>query len=193
VLKPGGKFVAKIFRGKNVDLLYSQLKILFQNVIVAKPRSSRASSVEAFIVCLNFMPPKGFQANLERPIGVGTRLPRMALDRLCGMPIFAKTTMQNPDDTSWSWVPATSAAEDDGFTELEVEDLASGQSTRSAAWIAPFIACGDLSAFDSDASYKLPADHVSLDPIQPPVAPPYKVAIELRKTAGGAYGKTSKP
>ncbi|UZP46199.1 hypothetical protein NXS19_014011 [Fusarium pseudograminearum] len=57
VLKPGGKFVAKIFRGRNVDVLYAQLKIFFEKVIVAKPRSSRASSVEAFIVCINFQPP----------------------------------------------------------------------------------------------------------------------------------------
>ena len=41
VLRPGGNFVAKIFRGRNVDLLFAQLKLFFEKVIVAKPRSSR--------------------------------------------------------------------------------------------------------------------------------------------------------
>ncbi|GAB1215814.1 hypothetical protein ATERTT37_005011 [Aspergillus terreus] len=57
-------------------------------------------------------------------------------------------------------------------------------------WIPSFIACGDLSSWDSDASYTLPPGHVSLDPVQPPTAPPYRRALELRKSKGGAYGKT---
>ena len=51
VLKEGGAFVAKIFRGRDVTLLYSQLRIFFADVSVAKPRSSRNSSIEAFVVC----------------------------------------------------------------------------------------------------------------------------------------------
>ena len=46
VLKTGGTFVAKIFRGKDVSLLYSQLRIFFPLVTIAKPRSSRNSSIE---------------------------------------------------------------------------------------------------------------------------------------------------
>lgn len=76
VLKPGGKFVAKIFRGKDVDLLFAQLKIVFAAVRVAKPRSSRASSIEAFVVCEGFCPPSGWAPSLERPLGAGARLPR---------------------------------------------------------------------------------------------------------------------
>lgn len=45
VLTPGGTFVAKIFRGKDVTLLYSQLKIFFEFVSIAKPASSRNSSI----------------------------------------------------------------------------------------------------------------------------------------------------
>lgn len=52
----------------------------------------------------------------------------------------------------------------------------------------PFLACGDLCGYDSDRSYPLPqvADgttYKSLDPIQPPIAPPYKRALELKKAA----------
>ena len=55
VLKPGGKFVAKIFRGKDITLLYSQLKVFFPVVTCSKPRSSRNSSIGqyAYISCIN--------------------------------------------------------------------------------------------------------------------------------------------
>jgi tRNA (cytidine32/guanosine34-2'-O)-methyltransferase len=39
VLKLGGTFVAKIFRGKDVTLLFAQLRLFFENVTVAKPKS----------------------------------------------------------------------------------------------------------------------------------------------------------
>lgn len=51
VLRPGGVFVAKVFRGRDISLLYSQLKLLFPEVFCAKPRSSRNSSIESFVVC----------------------------------------------------------------------------------------------------------------------------------------------
>jgi tRNA (cytidine32/guanosine34-2'-O)-methyltransferase len=193
VLRPGGNFVAKIFRGKNVDLLYSQMRVFFERVSVAKPRSSRASSVEAFIVCINFQPPAGFQATLERPISLGTHLARTMQQQHSSKPVIARTTMQDPKDGSWSWEPQIGVSAHDEPLELEYEDLTSRDSRKEARWVAPFIACGDLAAFDSDASYTLPAGHVSLEPVQPPTAPPYKRAIELRKAAGGAYGKTAKP
>jgi tRNA (cytidine32/guanosine34-2'-O)-methyltransferase len=54
VLKTGGTFVAKIFRGKDVTLLFAQLRLFFDDVTVAKPRSSRNSSIEAFVVCQKY-------------------------------------------------------------------------------------------------------------------------------------------
>lgn len=44
-LAKGGTFVAKIFRGKDISLLYAQLKAFFDDVTVAKPKSSRNSSI----------------------------------------------------------------------------------------------------------------------------------------------------
>jgi tRNA (cytidine32/guanosine34-2'-O)-methyltransferase len=166
VLKPGGKFVAKIFRGKDVDLIYAQLKLLFEKVTVAKPRSSRASSLEAFVVCEGYFPPKGFKASLENPIGAGTQAEKPREEKETGQ---KRTVME------------------DGTTTLEFED----ENEDECRWIADFLACGDLSAWDADASHKLPEGHVSLDPVQPPTAPPYKTALERRKAAGGAYGKTT--
>ncbi|KJZ74625.1 hypothetical protein HIM_05975 [Hirsutella minnesotensis 3608] len=194
VLKPGGKFVAKIFRGRNVDVLYAQLRIFFERVVVAKPRSSRASSVEAFIVCLNFRPPPGFRASLEEPLGVGSRLDGMVKERDMQLPVVADAFMQDQSTGAWSCeLAATSGGtHGTGITEMQVYDdtfeehEAVGTRARSTRWIAPFIACGDLSAFDSDASYQLPKDYVSLDPVQPPIAPPYKRAVEMRASQSKA-------
>lgn len=68
VLRPGGSFVAKIFRGRDVSLLYAQLEIFFADVVVAKPRSSRNSSIEAFIVCRHFKLPKDYIPTMVSPL-----------------------------------------------------------------------------------------------------------------------------
>ena len=39
----------------------AQLKILFPDVTIAKPKSSRNSSIEAFVVCRNYTPPPNFR------------------------------------------------------------------------------------------------------------------------------------
>ena len=175
VLKPGSKFVAKIFRGKDVDLLYAQLKAVFEGVTVAKPRSSRASSIEAFIVCTNFQPPPGFKASLDNPLGAGQDL-------------------YSPSESTPARSQPSRRVREGGIVELDLgsEDgiADNGRVQEGNRWIAPFLACGDLSAFDADASHKLPEGHVSLDPVQPPTAPPYRKALEERKKQGGAYGKT---
>jgi len=61
LLKPNGTFVAKIFRGKDISLMYAQLKVFFKNVYCAKPKSSRNSSIESFVVCKGFSPPEGYK------------------------------------------------------------------------------------------------------------------------------------
>ena len=50
VLVKGGTFVAKIFRGRHAAQLYAQLRLLFDRVSIAKPTSSRNSSLESFVV-----------------------------------------------------------------------------------------------------------------------------------------------
>ena len=59
--------MAKIFRGEDNDLLTNQLLTLFHEVHVAKPKSSRNSSIEAFVVCLGYYPPDGFDPKLMTP------------------------------------------------------------------------------------------------------------------------------
>lgn len=176
VLKPGGTFVAKIFRAGDVDLLYAQMRIVFEKVTVAKPRSSRASSIEAFIVCQGFTRPEAFEASLEDPVGLGQLREEQGLKRERTKPSRIRR--------------------EDGILELELGSESESEDEngkeRGARWIAPFLACGDLNAFDADATYTLPEGHVTLDPVQLPTAPPYKAALEVRRREGGAYGKTKK-
>ncbi|KAK3599583.1 hypothetical protein CHS0354_035821 [Potamilus streckersoni] len=137
VLKKGGTFVAKIFRGKDVTLLYSQLKIFFPLVTVFKPRSSRNSSIEAFVVCQNYSPPDGYIPNMANPL----------LDHHY----------------------------DVDFNQLEGPNRI----------IVPFLACGDLSGFDSDRTYPLQlAEGRAYEyhpPTQNPINPPYQAACQLRR------------
>jgi tRNA (cytidine32/guanosine34-2'-O)-methyltransferase len=68
VLRVGGTFLAKIFRGKDISLMYAQLKIFFPFVTVVKPKSSRNSSLEAFILCQNYSPPEGYTPTMINPM-----------------------------------------------------------------------------------------------------------------------------
>ena len=50
MLREGGTFVAKFFKGADLSYLEVMMKQLFRDVYVVKPQSSRASSAEAFVV-----------------------------------------------------------------------------------------------------------------------------------------------
>lgn len=116
--------------------------------------------------------PKGYKLDPERPVGLGARIP-----------------LPPRKDNKGGFVNGQrKTVTEDGITVLELES----EGEDSNRWIAPFVACGDLSAWDADATYQLPKDRVSLDPVQPPTAPPYKMALELRRQRGGFYGKTVK-
>lgn len=68
ILKQGGTFLAKVFRGNDIDLVYSQMKIFFPSVVVVKPSSSRNSSIEAYILCRNYKPPEGYKPTMLNPL-----------------------------------------------------------------------------------------------------------------------------
>ncbi|KAK9448890.1 FtsJ-like methyltransferase-domain-containing protein [Limtongia smithiae] len=142
LLRPGGTFVAKVFRGRDVDLLYSQLALLFTNVTCAKPRSSRASSLEAFIVCQGYTPRPG-------------------------------------------WVPMSlTLGENSGLSlPTSLDEFDEKKMTPLERAVAPFVACGDLSDYDADATYQLDTSMstLSLEPVQKPTAPPYKTALEKKR------------
>ncbi|CAG8219402.1 unnamed protein product [Penicillium salamii] len=203
VLRPGGKFVAKIFRGRDVDLLYAQLRTVFERVSVAKPRSSRASSLEAFVVCEGFIPPVSDSgvvgmAALKNPLFGGAAAPvPVSTDGDVGVEVREEIDQLADSRETTSISKASAPNHTTEVRHLQTTTFAPDQpqklTNRFAVenrWIPSFIACGDLSAWDSDATYTLPPDYVNLDPVQPPTAPPYRQALELRKLKGGAYGKT---
>ena len=126
LLRPGANFVAKVFRGENIELLIAKLRIFCkEGVFVAKPKSSRNSSIECFIVGKGFQLPEGYTPELS------------------------------PD-----------------FCLLSEADRI------AQSGIAQFISCGDLSSWDADRNYSLDPNSCYKPPVQPPINPAYREALE---------------
>lgn len=68
VLAPGGTFLAKLFCGKDVAVLLSLLQLFFKQVTVAKPRTSRNSSIESFVLCKTYCPPSQYVPSINAPV-----------------------------------------------------------------------------------------------------------------------------
>lgn len=140
ILKPKGSFIAKIFRGKEISLLYSQLRIFFKRVTIVKPRSSRNSSIESFVLCEDYSAPMGYVPNMMNPL---------------------------LENKSVNW---------DSLNEVN-------------SYIVPFLACGDLSAYDSDKTYPLNYNgkYEQREPVQKPIEPPYMEAMSLISKPGDTH------
>ena len=54
MLNNNGKFVSKIFMGSTFNEIVINAKIIFKEVKIFKPKSSRKKSKESFIICKNF-------------------------------------------------------------------------------------------------------------------------------------------
>eukprot|EP00924_Labyrinthula_sp_SR-Ha-C_P016877 snap_masked-scaffold_6-processed-gene-17.17-mRNA-1 protein AED:0.05 eAED:0.05 QI:0/-1/0/1/-1/1/1/0/263 len=54
VLGEKGNFIAKIFRGKYLEHVLEEISFFFEKISIAKPKASRNSSVEAFLVAEKF-------------------------------------------------------------------------------------------------------------------------------------------
>ncbi|EGG15702.1 rRNA methyltransferase [Cavenderia fasciculata] len=68
ILRPGGCFVAKMFKGNDMTLMYNQLRVFFRSVQFVKPKSSRNSSLEAFVLCQHYYPPTDFKPTMIDPV-----------------------------------------------------------------------------------------------------------------------------
>jgi tRNA (cytidine32/guanosine34-2'-O)-methyltransferase len=54
MLKGGGTFISKLFKGKHTNKILQILKKFFNKVTIAKPRACRNASFESFVVCQDF-------------------------------------------------------------------------------------------------------------------------------------------
>ncbi|AQK75878.1 S-adenosyl-L-methionine-dependent methyltransferase superfamily protein [Zea mays] len=131
---------------------------------------------------------------------------------------FSQVTFAKPKSSRNSSIEAFAVCENysppEGFKEEDLYHLLEKVGTPSGAgdldcrsgWLEgpnkvyiPFLACGDLSGYDSDRSYPLPSStdggsYRSLDPVQPPIAPPYKTALQMKKASShGAGADAIKP
>ncbi|AIN95209.1 FtsJ-like methyltransferase, putative [Leishmania panamensis] len=64
VLRAGGCFLTKMFRGPNTAFLIAKSEIFFEQVRVVKPKSSRNASMESFLLCQGFRMPPGYVPRL---------------------------------------------------------------------------------------------------------------------------------
>jgi hypothetical protein len=104
----------------------SQMQCFFGSVVCAKPKSSRNSSLEAFIVCQDFQPPPDFDA--------------------ATVALTSGSIMANAADS----ISMIACASNGNGTVG-----GGGGSSSETRAIAPFLACGDLAGFDADQSYPL--------------------------------------
>jgi len=176
----GGGLVAKVLGGGVAGMLCARLGAFFADVSLAKPRASRAASVEAFVVCRGFSLPAGAEDAGERLWGV---LAGGAASGAAG-----------------EAADAAAAASGGGATTTTTTDDAHAPASRlppptpQARRLVPFVACGDLSGWDADMGYdldgfddskKLGPDNAEgtaskpalLSPVAPPTEPAYAGAL----------------
>lgn len=67
LLRKDGIFVTKIFRSKDYATLLTVFKKLFRRVIATKPKASRQTSAEIFVVCTGFSAPHVIEPQLLDP------------------------------------------------------------------------------------------------------------------------------
>jgi tRNA (cytidine32/guanosine34-2'-O)-methyltransferase len=196
VLRIGGNFVAKIFRGRDVSLLYSQLRCFFQEVTVAKPKSSRNSSIESFVVCRRFAPPPGYTITMDT----------LMLDHKYGSSTFTDVDDEEQVISSTSITdpmfgvlgglssimclspPVRNTGRGDGATSEDDVKIVPNSVVGASAVIVPFVACGDLSGFDYDPDKSYPLElqeeegkYKYIEPVQSPINPNYATYLANKK------------
>lgn len=165
ILRPGGTFVAKIFRAKDVTFLFSQLRIFFPYVYCAKPSSSRNSSIEAFVVCKNYSPPDGYEPHMMNPLLTHEQCDFKWLEGINKIivPFVVCGDFNIPDcDTSYS---------------LDVSFPVFNLFYFCFIAFLYFLTCLRYFQYDANSSYEY---H---EPVQKPISPPYEEAMALSKNS----------
>uniref|UniRef100_A0A1I8BT76 FtsJ domain-containing protein n=1 Tax=Meloidogyne hapla TaxID=6305 RepID=A0A1I8BT76_MELHA len=172
------------------------MRHFFTEVNCCKPKSSRQSSCEAFIICQNYSPPEGYEPTLCNPILSSNYLSLYGTKWDFSMLSFCwdRLPLLNRRNFSISW--ASDLDPEPMGIKLSDDCISSLKSPTNRA-LVPFMACGDLSGFDSDRTYPLELNKISEEfsdwkyvprpVVQPPTEPAYKKALGLKK--GGAMLK----
>ncbi|AAQ15702.1 ribosomal RNA methyltransferase, putative [Trypanosoma equiperdum] len=167
VLRRGGTFVTKMFRGPNTPFLVAKAEVFFRQVTIAKPKSSRNASMEAFMVCQNYDPPASYQPSFERPLTQTTSCFTPAAPALHLAAVDAQR--MSSDNVN------NGELHHSGVTDI-VDEAYAVESV-----IVPFLACGDLTGYDADMCYDRGESDVVLPPVQPPLQAPYIAISEAVK------------
>lgn len=120
--------------------------------------------------------------------GISTQLIYAQLRMLFADVVFCKPASSRASSYE-CFVVAKGLSMPEGLNPKALSDfIASGFDGRSlerhgrvAMELVPFLAHGDVSGFDSETSYKVPQEHEFIKPVQPPIAPPYKDAIDNKR------------
>jgi len=167
VLCDGGIFVAKIFRGRDVGLLYAQLRLLFERVTVAKPSSSRNSSIEAFVVCQSFR---------------GGAYQNLPLDDASGLDL---STISEDSKINPCIVPFVACGDLSGYTVPPgiTESLGVLDSDKSYP-----LTVTEKSVPSDEHEHEHEHEHEQtgssyIQPLAPPIRPPYETSMAKAKEA----------
>lgn len=154
VLEEGGTFCSKIFRGPHTPFLCEKLEQFFKAVTVVKPKSSRNTSMECFVLCSGFNLPKNFSPSMINPI-------KLSEDQVNFLPNPTTAAKVNEDSSS---------------------SVGSNNNNNLQKKIVPFLACGSFSGYDADMSYPVEIGSKPLAPVQPPKqTAPYHAALNQQK------------
>ncbi|CAD7930988.1 unnamed protein product [Amoebophrya sp. A25] len=189
ILRPGGNFIAKLFRGPQTEKeVLSVMRKMFGNVYVCKPRASRVSSPECFVVGKGFFGtgPGGsswtsiLSSNLDAGTNGDSRSSAVDSEdesseqESSEVLIFEGDLDQNGrstgggDNETSQDVPARPARPQEG-------------PSHSTASLCHFLQCGARDAPDSDRTYALEEGHVFIDPVQRPLKAFYEEALARKR------------
>ena len=135
LLKEGGTFVAKVFRGKDFVYLSKFLKRVFKDVIISKPKCCRNSSIEGFIVWREFH-------REDKDIVISEKL--NSFDLINGLN-FVKQNEEEYYTSNPESVINISSFLNEEIKESEFED----------DYEIEFVSWGDETSFDPDMNYSL--------------------------------------
>lgn len=159
LLKEGGNFVTKIFKGKYTDIIIQILLTCFQKVVITKPKACRNASFESFLYC------EGFKINHPE-------INKLRNEELKEDDILILEKLRILPDNN----------EEEEEDEEDDEDDKEENEFSYEKYGVKFIQVGN-DEFDSDKTYDFQSTNYKevLNPVQMPINPPYKYFIDNLK------------